>query len=81
MTLTFISQDGTAFNYTNAVACVTCGEYEDDSGYGFVVYLNGDSENGIVVAEYDDEEKFGTVKSDFIKWLRDNIDAVFEVPS
>ena len=73
MTLTFISQDGTAFNYTNAVACVTCGEYEDDSGYGFVVYLNGDSENGIVVAEYDDEEKFGTVKSDFIKWLREYI--------
>ena len=48
MTLTFISQDGTAFNYTNAVACVTCGGYEDDSGYGFVVYLNGDSENGTV---------------------------------
>ncbi len=81
MTLTFISQDGTAFNYTNAVACVTCGGYEDDSGYGFVVYLNGDSENGIVVAEYDDEEKFDAVKSDFIKWLRDNIDAVFEFPS
>ncbi len=81
MTLTFISQDGTAFNYTNAVVCVTCGDYEDDSGYGFVVYLNGDSENGIVVAEYDDEEKFDAVKSDFIKWLRDNIDAVFEFPS
>ena len=31
MTLTFISQDGTAFNYTNAVACVTCGDYEDDT--------------------------------------------------
>lgn len=65
MTLSIISQDGTVFNYTNAVACVTCGEYEDDSGYGFMVYLNGDTENGIVVAEYDDEEKFNAVRSDF----------------
>lgn len=36
MTLSIISQDGTVFNYTNAVACVTCGEYEDDSGFGFM---------------------------------------------
>lgn len=81
MTLTLISQDGTVFNYTNAVACLTCGEYEDDSGYGFMVYLNGDSENGIVVAEYDSEEKFDAVKTDFSRWLYDNIDAVFEFPS
>ena len=81
MTLSIISQDGTVFNYTNAVACVTCGEYEDDSGYGFMVYLNSDSENGIVVAEYDDEEKFKAVRSDFSKWLHENIDAVFEFPS
>lgn len=81
MTLSIISQDGTAFNYSNAVSCVTCGEYDDGSGYGFMVYLKGDTENGIVVAEYDDEEKFDAVKSDFIKWLRDNIDAVFEFPS
>lgn len=81
MTLSIISQDGTVFNYTNAVACVTCGEYEDDSGYGFVVYLNGDTENGITIAEYDDEEKFNAVKRDFSKWLRENIDAVFEFPS
>ena len=80
MTLSIISQDGTVFNYTNAIACVTCGEYEDDSGYGFMVYLNGDTENGIVVAEYD-EEKFNAVRSDFSKWLRENIDAVFEFPS
>lgn len=81
MILSIISQDGTVFNYTNTVACVTCGEYEDDSGYGFMVYLNGDTENGIVVAEYDDEEKFNAVRSDFSKWLRENIDAVFEFPS
>ena len=81
MTLSIISQDGTVFNYTNAVACVTYGEYEDDSGYGFMVYLNSDSENGIVVAEYDDEEKFNAVRSDFSKWLHENIDAVFEFPS
>lgn len=81
MTLSIISQSGTVFNYTNAVACVSCGEYEDDSGFGFMVYLNGDTENGIVVAEYGDEEKFGAVKADFIKWLSDNIDAVFEFPS
>lgn len=81
MTLSIISQDGTVFNYTNAVAFVTCGEYEDDSGHGFMVYLNGDTENGIVVAEYDDEEKFNAVKSDFSKWLHENIDAVFEFPS
>lgn len=81
MTLSIISQDGTVFNYTNAVTCVTCGEYEDDSGYGFMVYLNGDTKNGIVVAEYDDEEKFNAVRSDFSKWLRENIDAVFEFPS
>ena len=68
MTLSIISQDGTVFNYTNAVACVTCGEYEDDLGFGFMAYLNSDSENGIVVAEYDDEEKFNAVKSDFSKW-------------
>ncbi len=36
MTLTIISQDGTAFNYTNAVACITCGEYDDGTGYGFM---------------------------------------------
>lgn len=36
MTLSIISQDGTVFNYTNAIACVTCGEYEDDSGFGFM---------------------------------------------
>ncbi len=46
-----------------------------------MVYLNGDTENGIVVAEYDDEEKFNAVKSNFSKWLRENIDAVFEFPS
>ena len=46
-----------------------------------MAYLNGDTENGIVVAEYDDEEKFNAVKADFIKWLHENIDAVFEFPS
>lgn len=81
MTLSIISQDGTVFNYTNAVACVTYGEYDDDLGYGFMVYLSGDTENGIVVAEYDDEEKFNAVRNDFFKWLRENIDAVFEFPS
>ena len=81
MTQSIISQDGTVFNYTNAVACVTCGEYEDDSGYGFMVYLNGDTENGIVVAEYEDEERFNAVRNDFSKWLRENIDAVFEFSS
>lgn len=45
------------FNYTNAVSCVTCGEYDDGSGYGFMVYLKGDTENDIVIAEYDDAEK------------------------
>ena len=39
MTLSIISQDGTTFNYSNAVSCVTCGEYDDGSGYGFMVYL------------------------------------------
>ena len=48
MTLSIISQDGTAFNYSNAVSCVTCGEYDDGSGYGFMVYLKGDTENGSV---------------------------------
>lgn len=66
MTLSIISQDGTVFNYTNAVACVTCGEYEDDSSYGFMVYLNGDTENGIIVAEYDDEEKFNAARFRFL---------------
>lgn len=65
MTLSIISQDGTAFNYSNAVSCVTCGEYDDGSGYGFMVYLKGDTENGIVVAEYDDAETFHAVKNDF----------------
>lgn len=58
----------------------TCGEYDDGSGYGFMVYLKGDTENGIVVAEYDDAETFHTVKNDFSRWLRENIDAVFEFP-
>lgn len=46
-----------------------------------MVYLSGDTENGIVVAEYDDEEKFNAVRNDFFKWLRENINAVFELPS
>ena len=49
MTLSIISQDRNVFNYTNAVFCVTCGEYDDGSGYGFMVYLKGDTENGIVI--------------------------------
>ena len=81
MTLTIISQDGTTFNYSNAVSCVTCGEYDDGSGYGFMVYLKGDTENGIVVAEYDDAETFHAVKNDFSRWLRENIDAVFAFPA
>ena len=56
MTQSIISQDGTVFNYTNAVACVTCGEYED-------------------------EERFNAARNDFSKWLRENIDAVFEFSS
>lgn len=44
MTLSIISQDRSVFNYTNAVSCVTCGEYDDGSGYGFMVYLKGDTE-------------------------------------
>lgn len=81
MTLSIISQDGTAFNYSNAVSCVTCGDYDDGSGYGFMVYLKGDTENGIVVAEYDDAETFQAVKNDFSRWLRENIDAVFAFPA
>ncbi|MCD7741732.1 MAG: hypothetical protein LUI06_05970 [Ruminococcus sp.] len=81
MTLSIISQDGTVFNYTNAVSCMTCGEYENESGYGFMVCLNGDTENSIVVAEYDSEEKFNEVRDDFEKWLRENIDAAFAFPS
>ena len=77
MTLSIISQDGTTFNYSNAVSCVTCGEYDDGSGYGFMVYLKDDTENGIVVAEYDDAETF----HDFSRWLHENIDAVFEFPA
>lgn len=76
MTLSIISQDRSVFNYTNAVSCV----YDDGSGYGFMVYLKGDTENGIVIAEYDDAEKFHTVKNDFSRWLHENIDAVFEFP-
>lgn len=81
MTLSMISQDGTVFNYSNAVSCATCGEYDDGSGYGFMVYLKGDTENGIVVAEYDDAETFHAVKNDFFRWLRENIDAVFAFPA
>lgn len=65
MTLSIISQARSVFNYTNAVSCVTCGEYDDGSGYGFMVYLKGDTENGIVVAEYDDAETFHAVKNNF----------------
>lgn len=46
-----------------------------------MVYLKGDMENGIVVAEYDDAETFHAVKNDFSIWLRENIDAVFEFPA
>ena len=81
MTLTIISQDGTAFNYTNAVACITCGEYDDGTGYGFMAHLNGDTENGIMLAEYNDEEKFNAVRNDFSRWLREHIEAVFEFPT
>lgn len=80
MTLSIISQDRSVFNYSNAVSCITCGEYDDGSGYGFMVYLNSDTENGIVIAEYDDAEKFHAVRSDFSRWLHENIDAVFEFP-
>ena len=80
MTLSIISQDRSVFNYTNAFSCVTCGEYDYGSGYGFMVYLKGDTGNGIVIAEYDDAEKFHTVKNDFSRWLRENIDAVFAFP-
>ena len=46
-----------------------------------MVYLKGDTENGIVVAEYDDAETFHAVKNDFFRWLRENIDAVFAFPA
>ena len=81
MNKSFISQDGTVFNYTNAVSHVACGEYEDESGYGFMAYLNSDTENGIVIAEYDNAEKFSAVRNDFSKWLGDENNAVFEFPS
>ena len=78
MTLSIISQDRSVFNYTNAVSCVTCGEYDD--GSGCMGLLKGETENGIVIAEYDDAEKFHAVRNDFSRWLRENIDAVFEFP-
>ena len=38
MTLSMSSQDGTAFNYSNAVSCVTCGEYDDGSRYRLITH-------------------------------------------
>ena len=81
MTLSIVSQDGTVFNYSHAVASVVSGTDEENGLFGFAVYLNGDTENAIVIAEYDDEERFNEVKKSFIQWLSDNIEPTFEFPS
>lgn len=80
MTLSIVSQDGTVFNYSNAVASVVSGTDEENALFGFAVYLNGDTENCITIAEYDDEERFTEVKKSFIRWLSDNIEPTFEFP-
>lgn len=80
MTLSIISQDDVVYNYSNAVSRLVTGESDDGETFGFMVFLNDDSKNFIVVAEYDDETKFNTVREDFMKWLRDNIDATFVFP-
>lgn len=81
MTLSIISQDGTVFNYTNAVASVVSGADENHKYFGFAVYLNGDTENCITIAEYEDEDVFNDVKKKFIQWVSDNIVPTFEFPS
>lgn len=80
MTLSIVSQDGTVFNYSNAVASVVSGTDEDNTLFGFAVFFNGDTENCITIAEYDDEERFNEVRKDFIQWLSDNIVPTFEFP-
>ena len=80
MTLSIISQDGVVYNYSNAVSRLVTGESDDGRTFGFMVFLNDDSENFIVVAEYNDETKFNAVREDFMKWLRDSIDATFVFP-
>ncbi len=80
MTLSIVSQDVTVFNYSNAVASVVSGTDEGNTLFGFAVFLNGDTENCITIAEYDDEERFNEVRKDFIKWLSDNIVPTFEFP-
>lgn len=69
MTLSIVSQDGTVFNYSNAVASVVSGADEKSELFGFAVFLNGDTENCITIAEYEDEERFNEVKKSFIQWL------------
>jgi hypothetical protein len=81
MTLSIVSQDGTVYNYSNAVASVALGVDEENTVFGFLIFLNGDTENYIVAAEYDDEERFNEVKKNFIKWLSDNIEPTFVFPS
>lgn len=81
MTLSIVSQDGTVYNYSNAVASVALGADEENTVFGFLIFLNGDTENYIVAAEYDDEERFNEVKKNFIKWLSDNIEPTFVFPS
>jgi hypothetical protein len=81
MTLSIVSQDGTVYNYSNAVASVALGADEENTVFGFLIFLNGDTENYIVAAEYDDEERFNEVKKSFIKWLSDNIEPTFVFPS
>ena len=81
MTLSIVSQDGTVFNYSNAVASVVSGTDEKSELFGFAVFLNGDTENCITIAEYEDEERFNEVKKCFIQWLSDNIEPTFEFPS
>lgn len=81
MTLSIISQNGIVLNYSNAVESIEMVENEDENIFGFTVFLNGEKENFIVVAEYEDVKIFNKVKKKFIQWLSDGIEPVFVFPS
>lgn len=85
MTMTIITQTGEIVNYGNVLQIyIAEGTYDGAEAFALVAQPNTpitESDELIQLGVYDSEDKCQKVHRDMIKWLKTNVQSVFEVPA